>query len=76
MENSLQKYLGRELKDSIQSMLVVQGQAKDSGTTYYAIELTFINGYKQRVFLRGAESFAWTAAFDLITVNKQVENAF
>lgn len=76
MENSLQKYLGRELKESLQSIQVVQGQAKDSGNIYYAVELTFINGYKQRIFLRGAEAYAWTSAFELITVNKQVENAF
>lgn len=76
MDNSLQKYIGRELKDAIQSMQVVQGQAKNSGYSYYAIDITFINGYKQRIFLRGAEAYAWTSAFDLITVNKQVESAF
>lgn len=72
----LQKYLNRDLKSAIANLQVVQGTAKDSGNVYYAIEITFINGYQHRLFLRGAEQFAWTSAFDLIQTQQQMDNAF
>ena len=52
MENQLQKYMGRNLKNIINDIQVVQGTAKDSGNLYYAIELSFVNGYKKRLFLK------------------------
>ena len=72
----LQKYLNRDLKAAIAKVEVIQGTAKDSGNVYYAVEITFINGYSQRIFLRGAEQFAWTSAFDLLQTQQQIDNAF
>lgn len=72
MENTLQKYLGKELKDAIASVQIVQGTAKDSGNIYYAVKMTFINGYEKRLFLQSAEQFAWTNAFDLVETNKVI----
>lgn len=73
--DTLEKYVGRNLIKALESMQVVRGQSKE-GNTYYCIELTFINGYKHRVFLRGAESFAWATAFDLIDINKTIQSEF
>lgn len=72
----LQKYLNKDLKAAISKVEVIQGTAKDSGNVYYAVEITFINGYSQRIFLRGAEQFAWTSAFDLIQTQQQIDRAF
>lgn len=74
MENQLSKFMGRELKDAIASIQVVQGTAKDSGNLYYCIELHFINGFTKRIYLQSAEQFAWCNAFDLIKVNDLVNN--
>lgn len=76
MENSLQKYLGKDMKGVIAGLEVVQGTAKDSGNTYYAIEISFINGYKKRLFLRSDEQFAWTNAFEQLLTQKQVDAEF
>lgn len=76
MENTMAKYLGRDLKEAIAKIEVVQGTAKDSGNIYYAIKMTFINGYESRIFLRGAEQFAWVNAFEQLSTQKQVEAAF
>lgn len=73
MENSLAKYMGRDLKKIIANLEVVQGTARDSGNTYYAVEITFINGYKKRLFLRSDEQFAWTNAIDQLDTTKQIE---
>ena len=76
MDNSLQKYLNQELKGIVQSIVVIQGTAKDSGNIYYAIEMTFINGYKKRIFLRNDEQFAWVNAFDQLVTQQQVNASF
>lgn len=77
MDNTqMSKYLNKDLKKVLSSMEVVQGTAKDSGNLYYAIELTFINGYKKRLFLRSDEQFAWTNAFDMLEAQSLVEAAF
>lgn len=76
MDNLLQNYFNKELKDAIQSVQVVQGTAKDSGNIYYAIEITFINNYKKRLFLRSDEQFAWCNAFDMIESNQVIQNNF
>lgn len=75
MESQLQKYHNRDLRGAIQNMTVVQGTSKE-GNIYYAIEITFINGYQKRIFLRSDEQFAWCNAFDMIDVNKTVEAEF
>ena len=74
MENPLSKYVNRELKDIISTVTVVQGVAKDSGQPYYAIQLSFINGYSKRLFLKDDERFAWVNAMELIETNQQVES--
>lgn len=76
MESTLSKYLGKELKDTIGSIQVVQGTAKDSGNIYYCLDVTLTNGYKYRKFLRGSEEFAWSNAFDQLDMQKQVDAAF
>lgn len=76
MDNSLAKYLGRDLKGIIGQVNVIQGTAKDSGNTYYAIELSFINGYKKRLFLRDEERFAWTNAIEQLDTQVQVNAQF
>lgn len=76
MDNALVRYLGKELKGAISSLKVVQGTARDSGNTYYAIELAFINGYTKRIFLRSDEQFAWTNAFEQLETQKQVDANF
>lgn len=75
MDNPLQKYMGKELKDVIASLTTVQGTSKD-GAIYYCVEIAFINGYKKRVFLKSDEAFAWCNAFDLLETNKQVIDNF
>lgn len=76
MDNTLSKYINKDLKGVIADLQVVQGTAKDSGNIYYAIEISFINGYKKRLFLRSDEQFAWTNAFDQLLTQKQVEAEF
>ena len=76
MENTLAKYMGQDLKEIISDLQVIQGTAKDSGNIYYAIEITFINGYKNRLFLRGAEQFAWVNAFEQLQTQVQINKQF
>lgn len=71
-ENQLAKYHNRDLRGAIQGLTVIQGTAKDSGNIYYAIELTFINGYKKRIFLRSDEQFAWVNAFEMAETTEQM----
>ena len=75
MENQLSKYHNRDLTKSINNLTVVQGTSKE-GKVYFAIEITFINGYKKRIFLRSDEQFAWCNAFDMIDANKVIESEF
>lgn len=75
MENQLSKYHNRDLTKSINNLTVVQGTSKE-GNVYFAIEITFINGYKKRIFLRSDEQFAWCNAFDMIDANKVIESEF
>lgn len=72
----LSKYLDRELIGAIRSMRVQQGKAKDSGNTYYYIELFFNNGYNKRLFLTSDEIFAWCNAFEMLETNKVIDNEF
>lgn len=74
--DTLQKYMNKDLKDSIAKLEVVQGTAKDSGNIYYAIEISFINGYSKRIFLSGAEQFAWVNAFEQLETQIQVNKEF
>lgn len=74
--NTLAKYLGKDLKKIINDLQVVQGTAKDSGNIYYAIEITFINGYKKRLFLRADEQFAWVNAFDMLDAQATIDKNF
>ena len=76
MENTLANHMGKNLKNIISEIKVVQGTAKDSGNIYYAIELNFINGYSKRLFLRSEEQFAWINAIEQLQTQQQVENAF
>ena len=69
MENTLAKYMNRNLKDSVVDLQVVQGTAKDSGNIYYCLELAFVNGYKTRIFARGGDAFALANAFDVLDVS-------
>lgn len=73
MDNTLSNYLNKDLKGVISNLQVVQGTAKDSGNIYYAIEISFINGYKKRLYLRSDEQFAWTNAFDQFLTEKQID---
>lgn len=73
MENPLQKYLGRELKDIISGLHVIQATAKESGNTYYCLELTFINGFSKRLYLGQGEPFAFTNAVDMLSTQQQVD---
>lgn len=72
-QNALAKFHNRDLRKSIQNLTVVQGTAKESGNIYYAVELTFINGYKKRIFLRSDEQFAWVNAFEQAETEEQIE---
>ena len=76
MENSLAKYLNKDLRSAISGLTVVQGTAKDSGNVYYCVELSFINGYVKRIFLRNDEAFAWANAFELVQAQQQVDVRF
>lgn len=76
MDNKLAEYQNQNLKGIIKSVQVVQGIAKDSGNTYYAIELQFINGYSKRLFLRSDEQFAWVNAIELLDVDKTINEQF
>lgn len=74
--DNMQKYLGKELKGAISSLQVVQGTARESGKPYYAIDITFINGYQKRMFISNAEQFAWTNAFDQLETQVQINANF
>lgn len=74
--DTLQKYMNKNLKDSIDNLQVVQGTAKETGNIYYAVEITFINGYSKRIFLSGAEQFAWVNAFEQLETQIQVNKEF
>lgn len=76
MDNALSKYMGRNLKEIIGDIQVVQGTAKDSGNIYYAIELKFINGYTKRLFLRSEEQFAWVNAIEQLQTQTQLDQSF
>lgn len=77
MENQLAKYFGKSnLKDAIAEINVVQGVAKDSGNTYYCVELSFINGYRKRMFLKNEEIFCWVNAFEQAETQKQINQTF
>lgn len=75
-QNQLAKYIGKDLKGSVANIQVVQGTAKDSGNIYYCLEITLINGYKYRKFMRGGEDFAWLNAFEQLDAQVQVNAAF
>ena len=75
-QNQLAKYLDKDIKNIISNVHVVQGTAKDSGNIYYAIEMNFINGYSSRIFLRGAEAFAWVNAIETLMTQKDIDNQF
>lgn len=72
----LSKYLNQDLRAAISGLTVVSGTAKDTGNIYYAIELSFINGYSKRIFLRQDELFAWCNAFEQLEIQKQIDNNF
>lgn len=76
MENALAKYMGQDIKNIIGKIEIVQGTARDSGNIYYAVELSFINGYTKRLFLRSDEQFAWINAIETLTAQKQIDNVF
>lgn len=76
MQNPLSNYLDKDLRGIISGLTVVTGTAKESGNIYYAIELTFINGYKKRMFLKDDERFAWVNAMDQLETSKQVNVTF
>lgn len=77
MQNNLSKYLGRDdLKNVISSLTVFQGTAKESGNTYYALELKLINGFPTRMYLKPDALFAWLNALELLDTNNQMDAAF
>lgn len=75
-DNLLSKYLGRNVKNIISNVEVVQGTAKETGNIYYAIEISFINGYKKRLYLRSDEQFAWVNAIEQLESQVQVNAEF
>lgn len=78
MQNDLSKYYGRDdlAKKVITSCNIVQGTARDSGNTYYAIEIQFMNGFRKRIFPNEGERFAILNAFDIVSTEKQVDVTF
>lgn len=65
-------YIGKNLKNIITDVRVVQGTSKDSGKLYYYIELLFINGYKKVLFLKSDEAFAWLNAMQTLDVSSEL----
>lgn len=76
MDSQLQNYLNRDLRGVIAGLTVVQGKAKETGNIYYAVEISFINGYKKRLFLRSDEEFAWINAFDQLQTQNTLDKEF
>lgn len=66
----MESYVNKNYKNAIESLKVCQGVAKDSGNTYYYIELLFINGYSKRIYLNDDSRFALSNAFDFVDVSK------
>lgn len=60
----LEKYKDMEIKDIISSVAVREGKAKDSGNTYYYLEINLINGYQTRMFVNSDAMFAWLNALE------------
>lgn len=71
----MDKYMNKNYKDVIDNIQVKQGTAKDSGNTYYFLELHFINGYSARIFCLGDKQFAIQNALDLYE-SQQLDSAF
>lgn len=71
----MEKYINRELKDSIESLQVRQGTSKE-GTSYYYISLVLNNNFEKRIYAQSAEQFAFCNAFDLMDTQKQVDVNF
>ena len=67
----MDKYINQEMKNVIQSVQFKKGKTKE-GTEYTYLNLTLINGYNHRIFLRDAEQFAFFNAFDVLNVSKQM----
>lgn len=72
MENSLAPYVGQDVKNIIKKMEIVQRTSKD-GNPYFAIEMTFCNGYTKLLFVNSQELFAWTNALEMLDTEKQIE---
>lgn len=75
MENQLNKYIGQELKESIESLQVKTGVSK-GGLSYEYIALKLKNGYETRIYAKQGEAYAFSNAFDLLTASRQIENNF
>ena len=72
----MDKYLDKESKDMIDSVKLKQGVAKDSGNTYYYLDVHFINGYNTRILAFGDKQFAIQNALDQLETQKQVNSTF
>ena len=72
----MEKYMNKEYKDTIESVKVLSGQAKDSGNTYYYLNIRFINGYEARLYATGDKAFAIQNALDLFESQKTIDSAF
>lgn len=68
----MEQYLNREYKDIIKSFQMKSGRTKE-GTEYTYLSILLINGYEHRIFLRGAEQFAFVSAFEQLSTTKQIE---
>lgn len=73
-DNPLSKYIGRTFK-VVDEVSVKSGTTKE-GTTYYYVELHFINGFTKRLFPNDAERFALISAFDSEQTIQQMDSTF
>lgn len=72
MENKLNKYIGRDVKKIVKNIDIVSAVAK-SGSPYTCVDITLINGYTKRLFLKSEEEFCFTNAIEMLDANTIID---
>lgn len=60
----------------ISTAYITQNKSSKTGNEYTTLDITFKNGYKQRVFLGDAEKFAIKDSASLMDANRQIDDNF
>lgn len=61
----MQNYIGKDIKDCVESIVPRQGTSKD-GAPYLYLAITLANGKELRHFMRSNEDFVWENAISTL----------